>query len=356
MYDFKYNPKSTLSEDEQLRRYRKKLIIRQEVETFYDSQHVRIQTGNRLVANFRNRIGVTPDDKEEDPSGVDVLRTLKLRFEKITEGLAVTDLSRRRKFKYDGIITDYGELYLVGDWIRLMKREQDLQRNLQYRVEEHDIWHEFLKDVKGAGPAMGAVIIAYYDMHKAPYVSSLWSYTGLDVASDGRGRSRRQEHLVDKTYVNTDGEVKETKGLSYNPFVKTKIRGVLATCLLRSGSDFRDDYDRYKHRIENSKKHATWILQKSSKGSAFPDWTNDEDELGEKDGTHGKMTRFVKGEHAAMYERGKSAAHRHEMALRYMTKAFLRELYIAWRPLEGLPVRDGYAEAKLGHEPHKQKH
>jgi hypothetical protein len=44
----------------------------------------------------------------------------------------------------------------------------------------------------------------------------------------------------------------------------------------------------------------------------------------------------------------KSKGHRHNMAIRYMIKIFLIDLYKNWRALEGLPVAPSYAEAKLG--------
>jgi hypothetical protein len=40
------------------------------------------------------------------------------------------------------------------------------------------------------------------------------------------------------------------------------------------------------------------------------------------------------------------------MALRYMIKIFLIDLYNNWRRLEGLPVAPPYSEAKLGMVPH----
>ena len=36
------------------------------------------------------------------------------------------------------------------------------------------------------------------------------------------------------------------------------------------------------------------------------------------------------------------------MAVRYMVKRFLVDLYVAWRKLEGLPVASEYSEGKLG--------
>jgi hypothetical protein len=44
----------------------------------------------------------------------------------------------------------------------------------------------------------------------------------------------------------------------------------------------------------------------------------------------------------------KSKGHRHNMAVRYMIKIFLIDLYNEWRSLEGLPVAPTYNEAKLG--------
>jgi hypothetical protein len=38
------------------------------------------------------------------------------------------------------------------------------------------------------------------------------------------------------------------------------------------------------------------------------------------------------------------------MALRYMVKRFLCDLYANWRKLEGLPVESEYHEGKLGHK------
>ena len=45
---------------------------------------------------------------------------------------------------------------------------------------------------------------------------------------------------------------------------------------------------------------------------------------------------------------GKSDGHRKNAAIRYMVKMFLLDLYKEWRTLEGLPVREPYAEEYLG--------
>ena len=42
--------------------------------------------------------------------------------------------------------------------------------------------------------------------------------------------------------------------------------------------------------------------------------------------------------------------HRDRAAKRYMIKMFLKDLYVAWRTIEGLPVRPSYQEEYLGHK------
>ena len=42
--------------------------------------------------------------------------------------------------------------------------------------------------------------------------------------------------------------------------------------------------------------------------------------------------------------------HRDNAARRYMIKMFLKDLYVVWRTVEGLPVRAPYQEEYLGHK------
>jgi len=93
-------------------------------------------------------------------------------------------------------------------------------------------------------------------------------------------------------------------GISFNPFLKTKLVGVLGSSFLRAGvkdNPYRAIYDNYKNRLENSPAHTE-----------------------------------------------KSKGHRHNMAIRYMVKMFIIDLYKVWRTVEGLEVYPPYHEAKLG--------
>jgi len=270
----------------------------------YDIQKNRIQTGNRLVGNFKAKLGQAPSEKEDtiDKEGQQVLLNLRRSHKLLTDGVA--SFPRQATFKGDEVISDYTELCLVDNYLELEAQEKSHFRRLGNILKGYPIYNEFLLGVTGVGPAMAGVMLSEIDITKAEYPSSLHKYAGLDVASDGQGRSRKKEHLEDSEYVDAEGEVKIKKGITFNPFLKTKLVGVLGSSFIKQSPDkciYRKIYDDYKHRLEHMDAH-----------------------------------------------KEKSKGHRHNMAVRYMVKMFLVDLYNAWRRIEGLPVAPTYSEAKLG--------
>lgn len=283
-----------------------KMTLRAMVRSFYDAQKLRIMTGNRLVANVRVRLGQDPGTKTEDTmskEGQKLLTDLTAEYKRITDGLtSKTAKGKVKEFEEQkGVIADIFEFELTGHYLRLLSDEEELGKSITKMVQTFPIWDAFLKDVKGCGPVMSAVIISEFDPHKARHVSSFWRYAGLDVADDGKGRSRKAEHLHEIEYIDKEGKTQTKKGITFNPFLKTKLIGVLGSSFLRVNSPYRLVYDGYKHRLEC---HSVY-----------------------------KET---------------SLGHRHNMAIRYMIKIFLKDLWLAWREVEGLPITPDYAEAKLG--------
>ena len=328
--------------------------------------------GNRIVGNFKAKLGQAPSQPEEeiDAEGKAILDDLRSSYKKLTDG--VKTFPRQKTFKGDAVISSYTELCLIAEYVELEKQEESHFSRLGNVLQEYPIFTSFLKEVKGIGPAMAGVLLSEIDIHKAKYPSSIWSFAGLDVAPDGAGRSRRKEHLVRVKYLDKKGEEQERDSITFNPFLKTKLY-VLASSFLRAGDNpYSRIYRDYKNRLENSLKHATWA--RISGESPLPFTIN---EIWVKKGEDGAITeeRFDKpGEikgwkelkvpmratvsedggsfviDGAVYQYGKSKLHRHNMASRYALKMFLLDLYKAWRPLEGLPVAPSYQEAKLGHQ------
>lgn len=276
--------------------------IRIMVRSCYDLQALRLQIGGRITANFKAKLGQAPSAPEEE-LGEDerkILDDLRADYKKLTDGLK--RFPPQASFKGTQLITNYTEFCLLAQFIDMEKQEEQQFRRLGSILRDYPIFSEFLDNVKGIGPAMAGVILSEFDIHKAKYPSSLWAYAGLDTGPDGKGRSRRKEHLVKRAYTDKEGKPAERDSITYNPWLKTKLMGVLATSFIRCGeNEYRTIYLNYKNRLENR-----------------PDWAE------------------------------RSKGHRHQAALRYMVKQFLVQLYFAWKKIEGLPVHTTYAEGKLG--------
>lgn len=274
--------------------------IRPLVRGFYDLQHLRIQSGQRIVATFKHKLGIRPgekEDKELDAEGKKILKDLRDSYKLLTEGVVV----KAKNFKGEGLISSFSEFSLVAQYLSLEEAEKEQLSRIDKIVQEHPLWENFLKDVKGVGPTLAAVILSEIDITKCTYPSSLYRYAGLDCGPDGKATSRKKEHLIDVEYIDKEGNKQTKKSITYNPFLRSKLIGVLGSSFLRAGDNyFRTIYDNYKHRLEHR-----------------PDLK----------------------EH--------TKAHKHAMAIRYMVKIFMFYLYLAWRDLEKLPMYALYEDDKL---------
>lgn len=337
---------------------RKRESLKPLVRGAYDLQSIRIMMGNRIVMNWKAKAGKAPAETDKDglpAEDIKYLKMLKEHYRKIASGIAAEPkppvsrkraaevqttkdrervarakqppdeakhaegretpiyserLPSRKAFVGDEIISTYTEMVLLAQYINIEAEEAKHFRQLTSVLEDFPIYTYFLEPTAGCGPAMSGVIISEIDIARARYPSSLWAYAGLDVhtytngtgETVSEGRSRKAHHLIDRTYINAAGEEAVRKSITFNPLLKTKLLGVLGPSFLKCGNEtYRKLYDDYKHRLESDPGRAGW-----SKGR------------------------------------------RHNAAIRYMVKMFLRDLYNAWRALEGLPIAPTYAEAKLG--------
>lgn len=245
--------------------------IRELVEVLYDYQAQRIRTANRLGKKKDGEFQNTDFPNipiDEIPELVDILDN-------------ATELEVRIK--------------------KLIEKE----------IKGIPIYEEFLKKVKGCGVIMSAVLIAYIDIEKAVNASKIVQYAGLG-GGKVRGKKKDEKGNIVLTNDLIRGD-KPTKGylLPYNAKLKSKVMGVLATCFIKSKSQYKFYYDDYKNRKSNS--------------SEFVNGTN----------------RMWKDE---------SKSHIDLASRRYMMIMFLQDLYGRWRELEGLSVRQPYCQEYLGHE------
>lgn len=378
-------------------------IIRIMVRGVYDQQKLRIQMGNRIVANFKAKLGQKPGmtEKKLDKVAKTLLDQLRDSYTKLTDG--VVALPKKNKFEGDELISEYAELVLVRQYLQMVKNEEENFNQFKYELENHPIYTEWLQDIAGIGPALAGVIISEIDIHKATYPSSLWKYAGLDVTdvyldADGNryhsdlvsttgdgtkfatcrkvgpnqgqlvpvnltteGRSRKSEHLIQKEYTAKDGTIETRNSITFSPFLKTKLIGVAGTSFLRQVKVFVNDERMSTPDRLKLAKSLNWPVPEQLEG--------EEDDLYKMrlrdtviDFLRVKGYKVVveKCPYAMIYDnikaryandprhKDKTKGHRHNMAVRYMVKRFLVDLYSKWRALEGLPVAEEYSVAKLG--------
>lgn len=298
--------------------------IRCLISNVYDLQKLRISIGNRLVQSFYIQMGVAPSHKIDEADDVckGMLNSLAHEYELISERMIASKYSLKKQI---ATIQKNGELQyihneldykLVDEYMSMRKNENDTLKILTKYVHMHPLWDLFFKDIPGCGELMAANCIAYLDIEKARHVSSFWKYCGLDtvtsVNEDGtlETHGRRMGDTEEYEYTAADGTVKTKKGLTYNPALKSKLIGVLGGCFIKAGQRFgynkyEECYRGYRLRLDNMPAHNE-----------------------------------------------KTTGHKHNMAVRYMIKQFLRDLWVTWRSYEGYPVTEPYEVTYLGHKPH----
>src|SRR6056297_111296 len=217
--------------------------------------------------------------------------------------------------------------------------EKDLEKELRRQLKKMPVYTEFLKDVKGAGEVGCGWVVGEFDIETATTVSKMWQYSGMNGSLvKGKKRISKSKYKPsmgsivremknirtgETDYIIQTNEMirgdKATPGfvLPYNKNLKTHLLGVMAAGFVKAQNDYcMNFYYPYKHRLENS----TQLTTEVKKGGK-------REKLMWKDCTKG---------------------HRNMAALRYMMKMFLKDLYINWRSIEGLTVREPYSEEYLG--------
>lgn len=382
-------------------------VIRTMVRSVYDMQDLRIQMGNRVTASFKAKLGLRQDgmsEKELEKQEKSLLDRLRTDYRRITDGIIeehgedikAKKLPTEKKFKSGELITHYSELLLVDNYMNTLRNEERHFKDMEKILKHIPVYTEFLEGVRGIGAAIAGIIISEIDIHKSEYPSSLWMLAGLDVVhvakytndegkektvpgwevdafyandinvdqpflAEGKypvvfeavGRSRKEFCLVRRQYVNKDGETAERNSITFNPFLKTKLIGVLGTSFLRAGTATVDGVKAGgAKRLEMAK----------AEGFDPKDYAEmDEDQavivyLRAK----GHTVVVEPSPYAVVYanyknrlnndsrHNEKTALHKHNMAIRYMVKRFLVDLYNNWRRLEGLVVAPEYSEGVLG--------
>ena len=323
---------------------------------------------------------------------------LKASHRRLTDAVAKSrrGLPARKGFSGDALISEFTELVLVDQYMQIERDEKNQFQQLEEALIPLPIYETFLKNQVGIGPAMAAVLVSYFDPYKAERISNFWSYAGLDVVDSeifvtncnkdealleievrsensninliigepmekdgksseelkadgmvgiytivGRGRSRRAEHLIDREYLKNDGTTGTRKSVTYNPWLKSRLLGALATSFLRTKNcPWKEQYDNYKHRINTDPNRLKVSSDQYKKAYR---------QIADGGEYHFGPTKEMISNITLLWP----PLRVHRAAMRFMIKMFLIDFWVAWRKVEGLTVTPTYHEAILGHVHHR---
>ena len=230
-------------------------IIRHHTRNAYDIQELRIATGLRLFALFRDRFGgddakdepeveipenATPEEaaalrseaaEKADRKRGKIINQIKESYDRVTDGIALE--SRKKNYKFDNVIQTEAEILFIQNYLDLLANEKEAFKRLDKALRTDDFYVSWLSNVKGIGPAMAGVIISELDPFKAKYPSSFWKYCfpGNTLVATPNSQVAIKKLKVGSRVVNADGEigvVQETKKRYFSgDLVTIKATGTL---------------------------------------------------------------------------------------------------------------------------------
>lgn len=233
-------------------------------------------------------------------------------------------------------------------------REQEEATAKQFKriVRRFPIWKEFLAEVPGLGETTAAWMLSYIDIHKADTVSKLWQYCGYNP---GMVRGKKRKELKDGKYelVVTDTMIRGdrmTPGFvaPFNKRLRTAMF-VGAEGMVKAGirSKPTDGFEPVETVGIDPETKEPGVLRRYVRGKYAKLYCDYKYRLSHSEQLTSEIVKG--GDVKPVAWRETKLRHRDMAAKRYMMKHLLADLYAAWRPLEGLPVRAPYQEAYLGH-------
>ena len=302
-------------------------ILRTAYRGVEDITKIRIMAGQRVVSQFKHRLGVKSGEPEEKLEKA--LKRIEEEYNMLTDGVVSLTArqfkARKEELKSSVTIIDrYTEAHIVESYMGQRREEDRAVKRLSSMLEEIPIWNEYLAYVSGCGPKMGAAIISGLNIEAARYPSSFCKYLGLDVVKDPDtgndiGRRSWKKLMVERDHLNIDGYVETRSDLGYNAKLKSKMVFVLGGSLMKASGYYKlEAYDPYKRRLENREDTKDVF---DEKGNLITDNQN----------------------------------LRHTMARRYMVKQFMSDLLGYWKHLSGGEIVQPYGVAVLGKKAHSRR-
>lgn len=268
-------------------------IMRALVEIYYDFQKQRIATFNNVMMNCE-RNGISEEDLE-------------------------------KKYNVKPLI-DEAKAY-----------ENKIKKRLTDEVQNYPLYDKYLKNIQGIGPVISAGLIANIgDIGKFGTISKLWMQSGL-------GFNKFCPECDHPTYVELEFEDRDgnlTKQKKLKPFENCpECHKQTIPIIQRTTKGYRNNWSP-RLKVLAWKIGDSFVKQKASKSGYRRLY-----ESLRKGDTENHPTK-IKENGKTKYNDG----HMYNRAVRKTVKIFLSHLWITWREMEGLEVKQPYVSKVLGHD------
>ncbi|OPY76754.1 MAG: hypothetical protein A4E65_03104 [Syntrophorhabdus sp. PtaU1.Bin153] len=204
--------------------------------------------------------------------------------------------------------------------------EKKTEGVLKEIVDATPIWAQWMKDRKGIGAKMaGSLIAEILDISKFDTVSSLWAYFGLTsqyvLAECDKGHKIIMASDKHKTCPVLESDTGERCG------------GIITII------------ERVEGKAPKRKRGYHYLFNSRGKTLA---WKIGQQFLKQGEDVY-RQIYYKQKQKEKQKNPDISDGHAHNRALRKMVKIFLSHLWVEWRTIESLPVREPYAMEYLGH-------
>ena len=251
----------------------------------------------------------------------DILGTMvhNLSVSKLEKALyTIFKVNREKKdFK---VIQNINLYHMVKSYIQYLNIEEQIYDQIKNVVHKFPLWYQYAAYIKGLGELTIACFLAKVDIHKCEKFTQLLAYAGYDTVlnpetglREGRcngfwkGKKHHQVTRLRPVRGGKKGEMEEYQSISYSPFIKTRVYLMGGNIIKAKNELYTSVFHEYKARLLERNK---------------------------------------------TMDKPRSNPHINMMALRYMNKFVLQDLWYHWRLIEGLSVTIPYPDAYLNHESH----
>jgi len=249
---------------------------------------------------------------------------------------------------------------------RNRKEEEFIEKQSKEVIKRFTIYEWLEKEVKGISTIGILWIVGEIDIHIATTVSKIWQFCGFNPGIvQGRKSVKKKDYkpemgkIIKELPPTKDGEKryeiltnvmvrgdKKTEGFlcPYNQRLRTVLMGVIASGFIKSQNSYTIDYYYNMHIPEKYRKDKEAMSKKPELAGQYGRYDSSEEIIQERRGG---------GKVVSIPWKDATDGHREMAARRYMMKMFLKDLYVTWRELEGLEVREPYSKEYLGKEHHR---